>query len=92
MTPVNEPMAGGIMDNLGSLGNLGNTELFSKIGDLFSETNPRLDKIKESVMTDLETLKKSKELESLAEKARKDLGDDITKTPGANRRESGSIK
>ena len=35
---------------------------------------------------------KVKELEELAEKARQDLGDDITKQPGANRRKSGSIK
>jgi len=34
---------------------------------------------------------KVKELEALAEKAREDLGDDITKTPGANRRKIGSI-
>jgi arylsulfatase A-like enzyme len=35
---------------------------------------------------------KVKELESLVEEARKDLGDDITKYPGANRRKAGSIK
>ena len=35
---------------------------------------------------------KVKELEKLAEKARQDLGDDITKQPGANRRKAGSIK
>ena len=34
---------------------------------------------------------KVKELEALAGEARKDLGDDITKSPGANRRKSGSI-
>ena len=34
---------------------------------------------------------KVKELEELAEKARKDIGDDITKVPGANRRKIGSI-
>jgi arylsulfatase len=33
-----------------------------------------------------------KELEELAEKARQDLGDDLTKQPGANRRKAGSIK
>ncbi len=32
---------------------------------------------------------KVKELEALAEKAREDLGDDITKSPGANRRKPG---
>jgi arylsulfatase len=35
---------------------------------------------------------KVKELEQLAEKARQDLGDDILKVPGANRRKAGSIK
>jgi arylsulfatase len=35
---------------------------------------------------------KVKELEALAEKARMDLGDDITKAPGANRRKAGFIK
>jgi arylsulfatase len=35
---------------------------------------------------------KVKELEALAEKARKDLGDDLTKTAGANRREIGKLK
>jgi arylsulfatase A-like enzyme len=35
---------------------------------------------------------KVKELEALAEVARKDLGDDITKSPGTNRRKSGSLK
>ena len=33
-----------------------------------------------------------KELQMLAEEARQDIGDDITKAPGANRRKSGSIK
>jgi arylsulfatase A-like enzyme len=33
-----------------------------------------------------------KELQALAEEARKDLGDDITRVPGANRRKVGSIK
>jgi arylsulfatase A-like enzyme len=33
-----------------------------------------------------------KELEALAEKARQDLGDDITKNPGLNRRKAGSIE
>lgn len=32
------------------------------------------------------------ELEALAEKARQDLGDDITKVPGANRRKAGSLQ
>jgi arylsulfatase A-like enzyme len=35
---------------------------------------------------------KVRELEALAEEARKDLGDDLTKSPGANRRKVGSIK
>ncbi len=35
---------------------------------------------------------KVKELEALAEKARQDMGDDITKSPGLNRRKAGSIK
>jgi arylsulfatase len=35
---------------------------------------------------------KVKELLQLAEQARSDLGDDITKSPGANRRKAGSIK
>jgi arylsulfatase A-like enzyme len=35
---------------------------------------------------------KVKELQELAEKARQDLGDDITKSPGANRRKAGSLK
>lgn len=35
---------------------------------------------------------KVKELQLLADEARKDLGDDITKAPGSNRRKSGSIK
>lgn len=35
---------------------------------------------------------KVKELEALAEKARRDLGDDLTKIPGANRRTAGSIE
>ncbi len=35
---------------------------------------------------------KVKELEALAEKARQDLGDDITKAPGINRRKAGSVK
>jgi arylsulfatase A-like enzyme len=35
---------------------------------------------------------KVKELHELAEKARQDLGDDITKSPGANRRKAGSLK
>ena len=34
---------------------------------------------------------KVKELEALAEEARKDLGDDITGNPGANRRKAGLI-
>lgn len=33
-----------------------------------------------------------KELQVIAEEARQDLGDDITKSPGANRRKAGSIK
>jgi len=33
-----------------------------------------------------------KELLSIADEARKDLGDDLTKSPGANRREQGSIE
>lgn len=35
---------------------------------------------------------KVKELLALAEKARQDLGDDIAKVPGANRRKAGSLK
>jgi arylsulfatase A-like enzyme len=35
---------------------------------------------------------KVKELQELAEKARQDLGDDITKSPGANRRKAGNLK
>jgi len=35
---------------------------------------------------------KEKELEALADVARKDLGDNLTKSPGANRRPSGSLK
>jgi arylsulfatase A-like enzyme len=35
---------------------------------------------------------KVKELEALAVKARIDLGDDLTKSPGANRRPAGSVK
>jgi arylsulfatase A-like enzyme len=35
---------------------------------------------------------KARELQQLAEEARKDLGDDITNAPGANRRKAGSIK
>lgn len=35
---------------------------------------------------------KVKELEALAEKVRQDLGDDITKVPGTNRREAGIVK
>lgn len=35
---------------------------------------------------------KLKELQSVAEKARQDLGDDITKVPGANRRKAGIVK
>jgi arylsulfatase len=35
---------------------------------------------------------KVKELEALAERARADLGDDLTKAPGANRRKVGTIK
>jgi arylsulfatase A-like enzyme len=35
---------------------------------------------------------KVKELEALAEKAREDLGDDITNRPGANRRKIGTLK
>lgn len=35
---------------------------------------------------------KVKELEALAEKARKDLGDDITNSPGANRRKAGFVE
>ena len=35
---------------------------------------------------------KVKELEALAEKARQDLGDDITKAPGANRRKAEFVK
>lgn len=35
---------------------------------------------------------KVRELEALAEKARQDLGDDITKVPGANRRKAGSLQ
>ena len=34
---------------------------------------------------------KVKELEALAEEARKDLGDEITGNPGANRRKAGSV-
>ena len=34
---------------------------------------------------------KVKELQALAEKAREDLGDDLTKSPGANRRKAGSL-
>jgi arylsulfatase A-like enzyme len=35
---------------------------------------------------------KVKELQALAKEARKDLGDDLTKDPGVNRRKAGSIK
>jgi len=35
---------------------------------------------------------KVKELQALAEEARKDLGDDIIKIPGANRRKAGTVK
>jgi len=35
---------------------------------------------------------KVKELETLAEEARKDLGDDLTNSPGANRRKAGFVK
>jgi arylsulfatase len=35
---------------------------------------------------------KVKELEDLAELARKDLGDNLTNSPGENRRKAGSIK
>ena len=35
---------------------------------------------------------KVKELEALAEKAREDMGDDLTQSPGANRRKPGSIE
>jgi arylsulfatase A-like enzyme len=35
---------------------------------------------------------KVKELEAVAEEARKDIGDDLTKTPGANRRKIGNTK
>jgi arylsulfatase len=35
---------------------------------------------------------KVKELQALAEEVRKDLGDNLTNSPGANRRKSGSIK
>jgi len=35
---------------------------------------------------------KVKELEALAEEARKDIGDNLTNNPGANRRKAGSIK
>ena len=35
---------------------------------------------------------KAKELQKLAEEARKDLGDDIARVPGANRRKAGSVK
>jgi arylsulfatase A-like enzyme len=35
---------------------------------------------------------KVKELEVLTEKARADLGDDLTKSPGANRRKAGTLK
>lgn len=35
---------------------------------------------------------KVKELQSLADQARQDLGDDITKVPGTNRRKAGSVK
>lgn len=35
---------------------------------------------------------KVKELQALAEKARQDLGDDITKVAGANRRKSGNVR
>ncbi|MBN2862015.1 MAG: sulfatase [Bacteroidales bacterium] len=35
---------------------------------------------------------KVEELNALAEKAREDLGDDLTKSPGANRRRPGSVK
>jgi arylsulfatase len=35
---------------------------------------------------------KVRELQTLAEKARKDLGDDLTNSPGENRRKAGSIK
>jgi arylsulfatase len=35
---------------------------------------------------------KVKELQALADEARKDLGDDLTNSPGANRRKAGSVK
>jgi arylsulfatase len=35
---------------------------------------------------------KVKELEALAERARADLGDDLTKSPGANRRKAGTLQ
>jgi len=35
---------------------------------------------------------KVKELQALAEQARKDLGDDLTNSPGENRRKAGSVK
>lgn len=35
---------------------------------------------------------KVKELEALADKARADLGDELTKSPGANRRKAGGVK
>ncbi len=86
MSPLNQPGSGNIF------GSLANNELLGKITEFFGETDPRLNKIKESVMADLESLKKSPRLDALAanmwksaeeglKKDLKELGVDDARTP-----------
>ncbi len=50
----------------GMAGRLAGSEMFNRITELFSETNPQLDRMKESILDDLNGLRKSPNLESLA--------------------------
>jgi hypothetical protein len=60
MSPLNQSGTGNIMDKIAG------SDLLGKVTEFFGEVDPRLDKIKESVTADLESLKKSPNLESLA--------------------------
>jgi hypothetical protein len=63
MTAPTPPTAGGLE---GMADKLGGSDILGKITELFSEADPKLDRLKESILGDLESLKQSPELESLA--------------------------
>jgi len=63
MAAPKPPIAGGLE---GMADKIAGSDVFHKITELFSEADPRLDRLKESVLGDLEGLKQSPELEALA--------------------------